>query len=61
MKTLPQQLPLQPTEEMVSAGISELIQVEEYRQLYHSGEGPSDDELEDLVVFIWQAMLSNFK
>lgn len=54
-------LPLQPSEEMISAGISELIQVDEYRHLYHSGEGPSDDELEDLVVFIWQAMLSNLK
>jgi hypothetical protein len=49
---------LQPTEEMISAGISELIQVDEYRHLYHSGEGPSDDELKDLVVFIWQAMVS---
>lgn len=54
-------LPLQPSQEMISAGISELIQVDEYRHLYNSGDGPGDEELEDLVVFIWQAMLSNFK
>lgn len=47
---------LHPTEEMISAGISELMEITEYRRMYHSGEGPGDLELEDLIVFIWQAM-----
>ena len=41
--------PIQPTEEMIEAGIREVIENLDIDYL-------TDDELSDAVVFIWQAM-----
>lgn len=54
-------LPLQPSSEMIRAGIAELNE-SGLMSIYIDDE--ADDmyeQVEDAVVFIWQAMLSNLK
>lgn len=53
--------PLEPTEEMVAAGIEQLKQemsniVEDMLDYYDGDESQVDEKLSDIVVFTWQAM-----
>lgn len=48
---------LQPTEEMIKAGVRELI--EQFPDIVYQVD--DDSELEDAVVFIWQAMHAEIK
>ncbi len=45
---------LQPTEEQIAAGIQQLL--EEFPDI--ADQVDDDSDLEDAVVFIWQAMLA---
>lgn len=45
---------LQPSEEQISAGVKQLL--EEFPDIAHQVD--EDSEIEDAVVFIWQAMLA---
>lgn len=47
--------PLEPSEEMINAGINQAV--EQFPEIDHLDQ----DELSDLVCFIWQAMHSAHK